>query len=101
MKTQSSYNVFLQLQKKQVSKTKERIAKLCMSVCMQCVRAPQGQVLSRLLALPLSLSLCRSHTYVHMHVGNCKWLEHVGFVVAFIPNYNKLPVLAQSPFLEF
>lgn len=70
-----------------------------MYVCVQCVRAPQGQVLSRLLALPLSVSLSLSR--IHMYVGNCKWLEHVGFVVAFIPNYNKLPVLAQRPFLEF
>lgn len=70
-----------------------------MYVCMYavCESATRTSTLSLAGSPSLSLSVSR----IHMHVGNCKWLEHVGFVVAFIPNYNKLPVLAQSPFLEF
>lgn len=52
------------------------------SVCLyvvQCARAAQGQALSLVRRLFLSLSAALTHT--HTYVGNCKWLEHVGFVV--------------------
>lgn len=68
-------------QKKQVSKLK-RGSCSCACVCryeMQCAWAAQGQALSVSLVHRLSLSLLLSQT--HTYVGNCKWLEHVGFAV--------------------
>lgn len=53
-----------------------------MHVCvgMKCsVRERHKDKHSLSLVRRLSLSLLLSHT--HTYVGNCKWLEHVGFVV--------------------